>query len=1598
MIHPISKNMECMFYRCLSLLSLDLNNFNTSNVETTKGMFWECSSLVYLNLNSFNTSNINDMSVMFCECKSLTILNLENFNTSKVKNMGSMFSRCISLISINLNYTNFNTSNVNNMGFMFYNCFSLIPIDINSFDTSSVSNMDSMFYNNSKLQSITLNHFNTSNLTIISNIFSRCSSLNSINLTNFDMSNVFDISGMFYGCSSLKSLDLSKLNTANVKNMYGMFFECSSLTSLDLYNFNTSNVKSMNYMFYNCKNLTYLNINSFNTSNVEEMISMFSGCSSLTSLDLYNFNTSNVKTMSKMFSECSSLTSLDLYNFNTSNVKSMDSMFYNCNNLTYLNINNFNTSNVEEMMNLFYGCSSLISLDLYNFNTSNAKYMNSMFYNCNVLEYLNINNFKTSNVVDMSHIFSYCSSLTSLNLYNFNTSNVKIMDNMFFHCKNLTFLNINSFDTSNANSMANMFCECSSLTSLNLTNFNTGNVTNMYSMFLGCSSLSKIELNSFNTSKVDNMGSMFDNCKSLISLDLHTFNTSEVKSMSYMFNSCISLTSLYLNNFITKNVIKMDLMFNNCTSLITLDLHNFDTQSVTIMYYMFNNCESLISLNIDNFDLSHASMIHLMFHGCHSLISLKLDNLNSSSKIATYMFEGCNTNLIYCIDYSKNYSFLPQLSGFKNNNCSDICFTDSNHKLIREKRKCIDKCENDDIYIFEYNNICYDICPNDTFLIYSKKECIDYIPEGYYLKDFINKTVEKCNIKCKNCSYESMLNNSCIFCNEDDYYYPVYNQNNSFVNCLNNDTSDGFYLDNNIYKECYPTCKRCYDYGNKNDHKCIQCKYNYTLINNNCYESCKYYYYFNSTNNYECTSTKNCPYNYSKLIKEKNQCIDNCTKDEKYKYEFYSTCYEFPIEQEKNITSTFMNPIEKEINESNISIDLSYLYIYSDIQNEKEINNNSNYEFNVLDIIYNITNISNNNYDEKDKMMLRIKGAYINGKLDAYILDLIEGEKKDILISDNNIIYQFTSTYNQNNDDNKNISKIKLGECEKKLKQNYEINENETLLIFKTNIFMEGYLIPIIEYEIYDSKTRKQLDLNICKNMNIIILHSVDIDENNLFKKDPLNDYYNDICYTYTTENKTDIILKDRQNEYIENNLSLCESNCEYEGYDNKKKNVKCNCLIKIKLPLISEIVINKDKFLNNFVEIKNYINLNVMKCYSLLFTKEGLLKNIGNYIILSIILINIILLIIFIFKGYRLLYNKIDSLIQIKNETNNIDIIEEIKNQINKIEITKKNPHKIEYIVNNGTINLVIRNEYSINLNNIKENDKNEKINNNPPKLNKNNSFVKQIKNEEEIGKSSSGLINKNNEILLKKEKSKYSINQNITENINNLKYYNDYELNNLSYKEALKIDKRTYSQYYLSLLKLRHLLIFTFYTYDDYNSKIIKICLFFFLFALYFIVNALFFSDSTIHKIYTDQGNFNLIYQIPQILYSSIISNFIDFIITYLSLTGKQILEIKKEKGNVKEKSIKIKTCIICKFVFFFQLVFLLLLLFWYYISCLCAVYKNTQIHLIKDTLISFTLSLLYPLGICLLPGLFRIPSLRAENRNKEYLYKFSIFIQLI
>jgi hypothetical protein len=612
----------------------------------------------------------------------------------------------------------------------------------------------------------------------------------------------------------------------------------------------------------------------------------------------------------------------------------------------------------------------------------------------------------------------------------------------------------------------------------------------------------------------------------------------------------------------------------------------------------------------------------------------------------------------------------------------------------------------------------------------------------------------------------------------------------------------------------------------------------------------------------------------------------------------------------------------------------------------------------------NITNMT----QYKEIMTNKIRDDLTNGNMDDLISDVIDNNK-DLLTKEKNVVYQITSTDNQNKNEYSNISTIQLGKCEEQLRQTHHIDNNIPLLIFKIDNLEKGQLIPVIEYEVYEPINKTRLNLSVCKDIKIEISIPVTIEEDNLFKYNLSSDYYNDKCCPTTSENGTDITLNDRKKEFYNNNMSLCEDNCDLIDYKSDTKKAICNCNVKPTISL-SKSVIDKDKFFKNFIDLDSIANIDVVKCYKLLFTKR-IRNNIGNYILASIIFIHIILLIIFLAKGYKSFMNQVNKIIS-KGAKKRRDSVKKTKEIIS---IPPKRKVKQRGSINHG---IEVYNKLSVENNSTK-----------------NELFMKLVQEKNKVD-------------INQKDTKKYILSPSIRTNVrqntkNNIKInydpsyikQNDFEINSLSYINAIEIDKRTFLQMYISLIRTKHIFIFAFFVYNDFNSSIIKICLFFFGFALYFNVNTLFFTDATMHKIYEDGGVFNTFYQIPQILYSTFISAIVNSIIKSLSLSEKAVLEIKNNKNNRKKIIQKAFKCLVIKFIFFFILCFIFLFVFWFYISCFCVVYSNTQKHLIKDTFICFCLSLLYPFILHLISAGLRMCSLKAKNKNRNCIYAISQII---
>ena len=163
-----------------------------------------------------------------------------------------------------------------------------------------------------------------------------------------------------------------------------------------------------------------------------------------------------------------------------------------------------------------------------------------------------------------------------------------------------------------------------------------------------------------------------------------------------------------------------------------------------------------------------------------------------------------------------------------------------------------------------------------------------------------------------------------------------------------------------------------------------------------------------------------------------------------------------------------------------------------------------------------------------------------------------------------------------------------------------------------------------------NGKNLIKLNISYCHNSKIDISIPAKINSQEIDKYNSSSGYYNDICYISTTDTGTDITLKDRKNEFISNNKTLCQENCVLAVYNSSINKAKCSCDIVESSENFGDIKIDNTKFFENFIDIKNIANVYLLICYKSLFTKKGLINNYGSYSIIGIIFIHFIIIIIY--------------------------------------------------------------------------------------------------------------------------------------------------------------------------------------------------------------------------------------------------------------------------------------------------------------------------------------------------------------------------------
>ena len=674
------------------------------------------------------------------------------------------------------------------------------------------------------------------------------------------------------------------------------------------------------------------------------------------------------------------------------------------------------------------------------------------------------------------------------------------------------------------------------------------------------------------------------------------------------------------------------------------------------------------------------------------------------------------------------------------------------------------------------------------------------------------------------------------------------------------------------------------------------------------------------------------------------------------------------------------------------------------------------------------------------------------------------GEDYSILIYPTNSTYLTSTTH------------VNFTQCESILRNTLEIPESSIITFLQIELENEDSksLINQVEYQAYvDNDT--PLNLSICNDAKIQVFYAIknnsliDFISADSFKDlgvDIFNihdSFFNDICEPYS-ESNNDIILEDRIKDFFQN-YSLCEEGCTYNEIDLENKIISCDC--KVKSSVTTEV---------NSASLEeaegSSTNFEVVKCYKLVFSLEGKLDNIGFWILSFLVLAHFPILFYYFKKGVKPVkdyilkemeeYGYIKENKKIKNkkfkDNENISINRSPKHK--KIKNESKNKaspppkHKkineksenqsniiskdLKLVDNSSSYNALKSSKREIfpkNKDDIKKkenkdiktnktsNKDHKSLHNKKSKISKKiifkNNTQKNTKLKSKINDNMSKLptqtFNNNKKDIKNNNLNNYSLirmNLNLSHDKNYIPPKSYIILNNYTFEEAIKYDKRQICEIFYIFALAKQIFFHTFLYRSPLELFSLRLILFIFIISCDLSLNALFYFNENISKKYRNAKNVFLFTYTDNIvvIFLSIVVGFVLLtLLAKLSNSTSTIREVfrkeeEKIKSNKKYTVTQIrKTEILLeieqilqkhkvKVIIFIIIEFILMLFFWYFVIAFCHVYNATQISWLIDSLTSILIRAIIELVISL--GLAKLYTMAIVSEC-HCLYKILMFL---
>ena len=486
--------------------------------------------------------------------------------------------------------------------------------------------------------------------------------------------------------------------------------------------------------------------------------------------------------------------------------------------------------------------------------------------------------------------------------------------------------------------------------------------------------------------------------------------------------------------------------------------------------------------------------------------------------------------------------------------------------------------------------------------------------------------------------------------------------------------------------------------------------------------------------------------------------------------------------------------------------------------------------------------------------------------------------------------------------------------------------------------------------------------------------------------------FYNDFC-TPASSGDYDITLEDRKNDIYPHNVTLCKSNCIYDGINIEEQRVICKCnLNSDKNEEEVNFVEDDGNFITYFLDNINY---KIFKCYKLFFNSNNLKKSFPFYIILIIFLIFQILDSIYVFHTLKRLKIFMAKEMPLTRYSSNIELFVE--------------PKKTNFLTEN-----MKGKEKSNPPTTLSEEIKKTKIN----KFKKQN--VKLLKGPKKQAKSQKNLIIydspdiSSNKIISKNQKFKKNdvkkvgfmdkiekkdesedqfINSKQLKEIKNKEIIkNEVNINELPFSKALEEDKRNLFQIFYSFIIEKFELISIFC--NSHRIKIILFVEYVLVLLINFFFNALLYSDDVVSNKYHNNGKLDTVVTLTLSILSNLITSIFCYYIKYSRGIEERInliLEIKQSFHyfrNLKKLFLYLKIKFICFYIS--QLIILAICI--YYIVIFCVLYVNSQRSLIVNYCFSLVESIITSFAVTTVILITRMIGLSCKNKE---LYNTSKYI---